>query len=114
MIPKQTMSALVNQQCRLYQASEQPLSEDQLSEYSGHVTEWKIIDGWLCRKFKFKNYYQTIAFVNAVAFVVHLQDHHPDIELGYNRCLVKFHTHSVDGLTLNDYICAARIDALDA
>jgi len=64
------------------------------------------------RTFRFKNYYQTIAFVNALAWVAHRQDHHPDLEVGYNRCVVNFSTHSVGGLSENDFICAARIDAL--
>ena len=64
------------------------------------------------RMFRFKNYYQTIAFVNALAWVAHQQDHHPDLEVGYNRCVVHYSTHSVGGLSENDFICAARIDAL--
>ena len=64
------------------------------------------------RSFRFKNYYQTIAFVNALAWIAHLQDHHPDLEVGYNRCVVHYSTHSAGGLSENDFICAARIDAL--
>lgn len=64
------------------------------------------------RSFRFKNYYQTIAFVNALAWIAHHQDHHPDLEVGYNRCVIHFSTHSVGGLSENDFICAARIDAL--
>ncbi|HHH42956.1 MAG TPA: 4a-hydroxytetrahydrobiopterin dehydratase [Gammaproteobacteria bacterium] len=66
----------------------------------------------ILREFRFKNYYQTIAFVNALAWVAHREDHHPDLEVGYNRCLVRYSTHSVGGLSENDFICAARIDAL--
>jgi 4a-hydroxytetrahydrobiopterin dehydratase len=64
------------------------------------------------RSFGFKNYYQTIAFVNALAWIAHQEDHHPDLEVGYNRCVVNFSTHSVGGLSENDFICAARIDTL--
>ena len=64
------------------------------------------------RSFLFKNYYQTIAFVNALAWIAHHQDHHPDLEVGYNRCVVHYSTHSAGGLSENDFICAARIDAL--
>jgi len=64
------------------------------------------------RSFRFKNYYQTIAFVNALAWIAHHQDHHPDLEVGYNRCVVHYSTHSAGGLSENDFICAARIDAL--
>jgi len=64
------------------------------------------------RTFRFKNYYQTIAFVNALAWIAHQEDHHPDLTVGYNRCVVQYSTHSVGGLSENDFICAARIDAL--
>lgn len=64
------------------------------------------------RSFRFKNYYETISFVNALAWIAHQQDHHPDLEVGYNRCLVRYSTHSVSGLSENDFICAARIDTL--
>ncbi len=66
----------------------------------------------ISRTFHFSNYYQTIAFVNALAWVAHAEDHHPDLEVGYNRCVVNYSTHSVGGLSTNDFICAARIDAL--
>jgi 4a-hydroxytetrahydrobiopterin dehydratase len=66
----------------------------------------------LQRAFKFKNYYETIAFVNALAWIVHREDHHPDLEVGYNRCGIRFSTHSVKGLSENDFICAARINRL--
>lgn len=78
------------------------------------------LDGWeinddasaISRTFRFRDYYQTIAFVNALAWIVHQEDHHPDLEVGYNRCRVCFSTHSVGGLSDNDFICAARIDLL--
>jgi 4a-hydroxytetrahydrobiopterin dehydratase len=66
----------------------------------------------ISRTFRFKNYYQTLAFVNALAWIAHGEDHHPDLEVGYNRCLVRYSTHTVGGLSENDFICAARIDAL--
>ncbi len=66
------------------------------------------------RNFGFKNYYQTIAFVNALAWVAHQQDHHPELAVGYKHCNVHYSTHSVGGLSENDFICAARIDSLAA
>ncbi len=66
----------------------------------------------IVRRFRFKNYYETISFVNALAWVAHREDHHPDLEVGYNRCIVVFSTHSVGGLSENDFICAARTDRL--
>ena len=64
------------------------------------------------RQFKFPDFHHTMAFVNAIAWIAHREDHHPDLQIGYNRCTVRFSTHSVGGLSLNDFICAAHIDAL--
>lgn len=77
---------------------------------------WSIADNGTAiqRSFKFKDYYETLAFVNAMAWIIHREDHHPDLEVGYNRCVVKFSTHSVKGLSENDFICAAKIDTLPA
>ena len=62
------------------------------------------------RTFSFSNYYETMAFANVAAMVAHQQDHHPDMTISYNRCHIVYSTHSVDGLSLNDFICAAKTD----
>lgn len=62
--------------------------------------------------FQFKNYYETIAFVNALAWISHQQDHHPDLEVGYNHCLVRYSTHSAGGLSIKDFVCAALVEKL--
>ena len=64
------------------------------------------------KTFTFKNYYQTMAFVNAVAFIAHVQDHHPDLFVHYGRCVVRFNTHDVGGLSVTDFDCATQIEAL--
>ncbi|NMM75517.1 4a-hydroxytetrahydrobiopterin dehydratase [Acidovorax sp. SRB_24] len=64
------------------------------------------------KTYRFANYYETIAFVNALAFIAHTQDHHPDLSVHYNRCVVRLNTHDVGGLSATDFDCAARIDAL--
>jgi len=64
------------------------------------------------RTLRFNNFHETMAFVNAVASIAHREDHHPDLEVGYNYCTVHYRTHAVDGLSENDFICAAKIDAL--
>lgn len=66
------------------------------------------------RTFSFENYYRTIAFVNAVAWIANREDHHPDLSVGYGKVTVAFSTHSVGGLSDNDFVCAAKIDALGA
>ncbi|HAT8983211.1 TPA: 4a-hydroxytetrahydrobiopterin dehydratase, partial [Legionella pneumophila subsp. pneumophila] len=64
------------------------------------------------RAFSFKNFYETMAFVNAIAWIANIENHHPDLEVGYNYCRVHFMTHALNGLTHNDFICAAKIDKL--
>lgn len=62
--------------------------------------------------YAFKDFYETMAFVNAIAWIANTENHHPDLEVGYNYCRVTFMTHALNGLTHNDFICAAKIDAL--
>ncbi|MDX2457378.1 MAG: 4a-hydroxytetrahydrobiopterin dehydratase [Gammaproteobacteria bacterium] len=92
-----------------------PLSREQADELlQGLHNNWSI-DAYgkeISRTFKFRNYYQTMAFVNALAWIVHAEDHHPDLEVGYNRCHIRFSTHSTGGLSENDFICSAKIDTL--
>lgn len=64
------------------------------------------------KSFKFKNFYETMSFVNALAWIANLENHHPDLEVGYNYCHVRFMTHALKGLTHNDFICAAKVDQL--
>jgi 4a-hydroxytetrahydrobiopterin dehydratase len=77
-----------------------------------------LLPGWtrngeaIAKSFPFAGYEPTLAFVNAVARIAQEQDHHPDIAFGYNRCRVAYSTHSVGGISLNDLICAAKIEAL--
>lgn len=68
----------------------------------------------IAKTYRFANYYQTIAFVNAVAFIAHAQDHHPDLSVHYDRCVVRLQTHDVGGVSQRDLDCAARFDALQA
>src|SRR4051812_40946276 len=77
---------------------------------------WKLTgdgeDVAIEKTFTFANYYETISFVNAVAFVANAQDHHPDLSVHYGRCVVRFNTHDVKGLSETDFECAAQVDAL--
>jgi 4a-hydroxytetrahydrobiopterin dehydratase len=77
---------------------------------------WKLTgdgpDVAIEKTYTFDNYYETISFVNAVAFVANAQDHHPDLSVHYNRCVVRFNTHDVKGLSETDFECAAQVDAL--
>ena len=83
---------------------------------AGLLPAWRLENGKLCRNFRFADYYETLAFVNALAWVTHAEDHHPELTVTYKDCLVRYDTHSVNqgrgGLSLNDFICAAKADAL--
>ena len=76
------------------------------------VDGWGLADGHLGRSFDFNNYYQTISFVNAVAWIANQEDHHPVMDVGFRTCSVKLWTHAIDGLSENDFICAAKINRL--
>ncbi len=86
----------------------------EIDEALAALPDWKVNDGKLMRGFRFRDYHQTLAFVNAIAEVIHREDHHPELVVGYNRCTVSYDTHSVNGgkggLSANDFICAAKID----
>jgi 4a-hydroxytetrahydrobiopterin dehydratase len=73
---------------------------------------WQQQDRLIGKTYPFANYYQTIAFVNAVAWMAHKEDHHPDLSVSYNSCRVEYTTHMIGGLSENDFICAAKVDAL--
>ena len=81
------------------------------AKFVGQLTGWQIEADNLVKVFPFKNYYETMAFVNLVAWIAHREDHHPDMTVSYNKCRVAFSTHSVGGLSENDFICAARIES---
>lgn len=84
-----------------------------LSTLNGEqVPGWRLIDGALEKAFSFQTYYQTMAFVNALAFIAHAEDHHPDLHVSYGRCTVRFNTHDVDGISASDFSCASKVDAL--
>ena len=86
------------------------------------VSKLARIDGWTLtgdgadvaieKTFLFENYFETTAFVNALAFIAHVQDHHPDLSVHYDRCIVRFNTHDVGGISDTDLDCAARANAL--
>lgn len=89
-----------------------PLSPDRIAQLLPQLEAWAVVDNALVKSFSFKNYYHCLAFVNAVAWIAHREDHHPDLEVGYNTCRVRYSTHAVGGLSENDFICAAKVDAL--
>jgi 4a-hydroxytetrahydrobiopterin dehydratase len=103
------LAALAAQDCRP-RAPLLPRAE--LAQNLAALPGWKHAGKALNKSFAFDDYYRTMAFVNAVAFVAHRQDHHPDLSVHYNRVDVVFSTHDAGGVTLNDCICAAKVDSL--
>ena len=85
----------------------------QLSKLNGEqALGWRLIDGALEKTYAFKNYHETIGFVNALAFIANAEDHHPDLAVNYSKCTVRFNTHDVDGISVSDFFCASKADAL--
>lgn len=108
------MPSLVKLVCKPLPRDAIPLGEEETQELLGQVTGWQLDHAHTAiqREFRFKNYSETMFFVNAVAWIAQRQDHHPDMQVSYNRCTVSYSTHSVSGLSLNDFICAAHINAI--
>lgn len=106
---------IATRHCKPCEGGIPPLSPEAARELMQTLhARWQLApDGRsISRMFEFRNYYETIAFVNAVAWIANAEDHHPDLDVHYSRCIVGWRTHAVDGLTENDFICAARIDRL--
>lgn len=108
-----SVEQLLAARCRALEG-EAAMTDDQVAAQLAALPDWRHADGALCRFYRFADYYETIAFVNALAYMVHREDHHPDLAVGYNRCEVRFNTHSVGGISENDFICAAKADAIFA
>ncbi len=105
------MNDLTSRHCK---PGAEKLSTGQVRDYLGKLGDWQLSkdERSIHSTFQFDNYYQTISFVNAVAWMANREDHHPDLEVSYNRCVVRYSTHDAGGLTDNDFICAAKVIAL--
>lgn len=88
------------------------LDHDEIARHCKALPMWAVEGGALKRRFEFPDYHRTMAFVNAVAWIAHQQDHHPDLEVAWGSCIVRFSTHAVGGLSINDFICARQVDRL--
>src|SRR5262245_5680573 len=103
---------LKSKHCKPCEGGMLPLPDDKIKVLLADIPGWELSGKEIVRTFSFKNYYQTVAFVNAVAWVAHREDHHPDITFGYKTCTIRYSTHAAGGLSENDFICAAKIDDL--
>ncbi len=103
---------LTNKSCKPCEGGVPPLTLDEAEKLMHELEGWTLHQSTIDKTFEFKDYYQTMAFVNAVAWVSHREDHHPEMTVGYNKCRVEYSTHAIGGLSENDFICAAKVDAL--
>jgi 4a-hydroxytetrahydrobiopterin dehydratase len=107
-----SVSDLMKKHCAACKPGTPPVGESQVSEVLRELPGWESAGKEISKTYKFNNYYETIAFVNATAWISHREDHHPDLEVGYNKCRVRYSTHSIGGISENDLICAAKVEAL--
>jgi|GEM_PF-33564 len=98
--------------CKPFRKGDLPLEQGSIKGYLSQLPEWKRSGKKIFRAFEFKNFYETMGFVNAVAYIANGENHHPDLEVGYKACKVFYSTHEAGGLTENDFICAEKIDGL--
>jgi 4a-hydroxytetrahydrobiopterin dehydratase len=105
------LAALSTLNCR---AGAPLLSVAEVAQCLKALPAWECTHNRLIKTFRFANYYETMAFVNAVAYIAHREDHHPDLSVHYNRVVASYSTHDAGGVTLNDCICAAKVEALIA
>ena len=103
---------LTNQTCKPCEKGTPPVAEARVRALLATLPGWELVKGEIAKIYRFKNYHETMAFVNATAWVSHREDHHPDLEVGYNQCRVRYSTHSIGGLSENDFICAAKVEKL--
>ena len=104
--------ALLTRKCKPCEGGAQPLPAEEIDRLLRQLDGWACRDGAITKTFRFPNYWQTMAFVNATAWISHREDHHPDLLVGYGSCRVDYRTHAIGGISENDFICAAKVDAL--
>jgi len=104
--------ALASRRCKPCDGTAAPLTEPQIAALLKDIRGWICENGVIAKTYTFENYHQTMAFVNASAWISHREDHHPDLTVGYNTCRVAYHTHAIQGISENDFICAAKLDAI--
>ena len=103
---------LAAKQCKPCEGGTPLVPPDEAGRLLEGLPGWELAEGAVRKRFEFKNYGQTMAFVNAVAWIAQSQGHHPDLEVSYRSCRVSYSTHAIGGLSENDFICAARVEAL--
>lgn len=103
---------LAQKQCKPCEGGAVLIPQSEIDVLIENLPGWQQYDHLISKKFLFKDYYQTMAFVNAVAWLSHREDHHPELFVTYNSCRVEYATHAIHGLSENDFICAKQVEAL--
>jgi 4a-hydroxytetrahydrobiopterin dehydratase len=106
------MTDLARRKCQPCEGGTKPFTAEESKKLLKDLKGWTIENGRLTKTYSFENYYQTMAFVNTLAWISHREDHHPDLGVHYNKCRVEYWTHAIGGLSENDFICAAKCEAL--
>ena len=106
------MTNLLEQKCQSKGVT--AMSEGEIRDHLAQSSGWGRADGAIEKMFHFQGWLETVAFVDALAWMCHREDHHPELQVSFDRCTVRFSTHSVGGISFNDFICAAKADALVA
>ena len=101
---------LSQKKCQACEGGVPAMSKEQAEELLKQVPTWKIIDWKVTKEFKFKNFLESLNFVNKVGKVAEAEQHHPDLEFGWGYCRITLFTHALNGLSENDFILAAKID----
>ncbi|MEJ8566860.1 4a-hydroxytetrahydrobiopterin dehydratase [Elongatibacter sediminis] len=106
--------SLTDRHCEPCEGGVDPLDRQRAETLLGQLTGWELAEDGksIHRRFEFKGFYKCVGFINAMAWIANQEGHHPDFSAGYNYCEVTFTTHAIDGLSENDFICAAKVDAL--
>ena len=105
------MTDFLNQQCKQRAAA---MSDRAVRDHLAQMSGWREASGAIEKTFTFKGWLETVAFVDALAWMCHVEDHHPELAVRFDHCTVRFSTHSAGGISANDFICAAKADALVA
>ena len=107
------MSGLATKRCAPCTEATPRVGPEDVARWMPDLPGYKadLLVGSICKVYEFDDFYQTMAFVNAVAYIAHREDHHPELQVSYNRCAVTYSTHAIGGLSENDFICAAKVEA---
>ena len=106
------MTNLLHRSCQPLDG--EPMSDSLIHSHLAEVPGWHFASGAIEKTFSFRNFLETLAFVNAMGWICHTEDHHPELTVSYDRVVARFNTHSVGGISINDFICAAKVNALVA